>query len=360
MHAGRMNPPGAPTLLAAAHALPPHRVEQAALTRALSRLWPQVDMERLRVPALHDAVRVRTRHLALPLDRYGTLASFAEANRHYLDAAVSLGEEALRRALDAAGLGVGEVDQLVFVSSTGIATPSVDAMLVNRMSLPTAIRRTPIFGLGCAGGAAGLARAADGARAHPGELAALVAVELCSLTFQRDDRTVGNAIAAGLFADGAAAALVRVGEAGGAGPRIVASRSVLFPDTERVMGWDVVESGLRVNLSPWVAKVVRANVAQAVDDFLASQDLVRGAIDHWICHPGGPRVIEAVEEALELPAEQTERSWRILRDLGNLSSVSVLVVLAAALREMRPSPGERGLLLAMGPGFACELLLLEW
>jgi alkylresorcinol/alkylpyrone synthase len=273
---------------------------------------------------------------------------------------VELGARALEEALDRAGLGVGDVDHLYFVTVTGLATPSIDALLVNRLGLRPDIKRTPIFGLGCVGGAAGLTRASDVLRAFPGETAVLLSVELCSLTLQRQDLSVANIIASGLFGDGAAAVVLRGGERPGQGPRVLATRSVFYPDTERVMGWDFLDSGFKVVLSAKVPALVSDKVRGNVDEFLASQGLTRASITHWLAHTGGPRVLEAFESALELPEAALRRSWASLREVGNLSSASVLFVLGSLLDSGEARPGDYGLLMAMGPGFCAELVLLRW
>ncbi|HZR08620.1 MAG TPA: 3-oxoacyl-[acyl-carrier-protein] synthase III C-terminal domain-containing protein, partial [Myxococcales bacterium] len=246
-----------------------------------------------------------------------------------------------------------------FVTVTGIATPSIDARLVVPLGLRSDVKRVPIFGLGCVAGAAGLARVADALRGVPGEVAVLLAVELCSLTLQREDLSIPNIIASGLFGDGAAAAVLD-GGARGRGPRIAATRSVFYPGTERVMGWDVVDSGFKVVLSPGVPQLVRDRLRADVDAFLAARGLQRKDIAHFICHTGGPKVLEAFEEALEVPRQAMQRSWDSLQTSGNLSSASVLFVLADLLASGEARPGDRGLLLAMGPGFCSELVLLEW
>ncbi|MFH1176344.1 MAG: 3-oxoacyl-[acyl-carrier-protein] synthase III C-terminal domain-containing protein, partial [Acidobacteriota bacterium] len=263
-----------------------------------------------------------------------------------------------------AALAPRDIDHLFFVTTTGIATPSIDARLVNRLALRPDIRRTPIFGLGCAGGAAGIARAADYLRAFPEQVAVLLSVELCSLTLQRDDFSIPNIISSGLFGDGGAAVVLAGGERaddpGARGPRVVATGSVFYPATERVMGWEIVESGFKVVLSARVPEVVREHARNDVDGFLATNGLARHQIRHWIAHTGGPRVLTAFEEALELPAGALERSWQSLRSTGNLSSAAVLFVLGELLDSGEARAGDNGLLLAMGPGFCAELALLRW
>jgi alkylresorcinol/alkylpyrone synthase len=262
--------------------------------------------------------------------------------------------------LGRAGLSTDDVDAILFVTVTGVATPSIDARLMNRLALPSDVKRMPIFGLGCVAGAAGIARAADYVRAYPDQVALLLSVELCSLTLQREDLSIPNLIASGLFGDGAAAVLVVGDERQAAGPRIVASRSIFYRDSERVMGWDISEDGFRIVLSADVPQVVRDHLREDVDAFLAGHGLSRKEIASWVCHPGGPKVLEAMEETLELPEGALAVTWKSLREVGNLSSTSVLLVLADTLESHRPPPGSYGMLLAMGPGFCSELVLLQW
>jgi alkylresorcinol/alkylpyrone synthase len=349
----------APRILSAAQALPPHFVDQDTLLAAFRELWGQKHFNVERLEQLHRAVRVGGRHLALPLEEYRALESFAARNAAWTRAAAEIGARAVESALRAADVAPAQVDHLFFVTVTGIATPSIDARLVEPLGLRSDVRRVPIFGLGCVAGAAGLARAADVLRGAPGEVAVLLAVELCSLTLQREDLSVPNIIASGLFGDGAAAAVLD-GGARGRGPRIAATRSVFYPGTERVMGWDVVDSGFKVVLSPGVPQLVRERLRGDVDAFLGQRGLRRADIAHFICHTGGPKVLEAFEEAMEVPREAMRRSWESLQQAGNLSSASVLFVLSDLLASGEARPGDRGLLLAMGPGFCSELVLLEW
>ncbi len=350
----------APTVSAVGRALPKHYADQQSLIGALRALWAKRHFNVERLEELHRAVQVSGRYLALPLGAYPSLTSFSKCNDAWIEAAGDLGEAAVRDGLARAGLSPGDVDHLFFVTVTGIATPSIDARLVNRLGLRRSIKRTPIFGLGCVAGAAGTARASDYLRAFPGEVAVLLSVELCSLTLQREDLSVPNIVASGLFGDGAAAVVLEGSARGRPGPRVVATRSVFYPGTERVMGWDVVDSGFKVVLSAKVPEVVRAHVREDVDGFLAERGLRRGDIRHWIAHTGGPKVLQAFEGALELPGGALARSWASLRDVGNLSSASVLFVLRDLLDAADAQPGDRGLLMAMGPGFCSEMVLLEW
>jgi alkylresorcinol/alkylpyrone synthase len=311
---------------------------------------------------LHMATSVDGRYLTLPIEAYPKLKRWGEANDIWIEAAQELGQQAICRALDAAGLDRDRIAALFFVSISGVSSPSIDARLVNRMRLNRNIKRIPIFGLGCVAGAAGLARAADYVKAYPEQVAVLLSVELCSLTLQQDDLSTANLISVGLFGDGAAAAIV-AGERAAAtieGPQIIATKSVFYPDTERVMGWDISEKGFQIVLSKQVPEVVETNLGQDADLFLSEHGLTRGDIGSWVLHTGGPRVLEATTTALGLPKEALAVSWECLRRTGNLSSASVLFVLEEVMRNRRPPPGTWGVLAAMGPAFCSELLLLRW
>ncbi len=344
----------------AASAFPEHYYSQKILLEKLQEYWG----DRLRNPQLlarlHRNVAVEGRYLALPAEKYYDIATWGQANNIWIEVAQELGEQALCRALHYAGLDSSRLGALLFVSVTGIASPSIDALLINRMGLPANIRRTPVFGLGCVAGAAGIARAADYVRAYPSQAAALVSVELCSLTLQRDDLSVANLISSGLFADGAAAAIVTGDEVEANGPTILGSRSIFYPDTEEMMGWKVTEKGFRITLSPEVPALIRQNLGRDVDAFLADHGYQRSDVKSWVLHTGGPKVLEATADALNLRNGQLDASWDCLKKVGNLSSASVLVVLEDVMKNRRPEPGTLGLLAAMGPGFCSELVLLEW
>lgn len=347
-------------IASAASAFPKHYYSQKFLLEKLQEYWG----DRLRNPQLlarlHRNVAVEGRHLALPTEKYSDIATWGQANDVWIEVAQELGEQALCRALHHAGLDGSALGALFFTSVTGISSPSIDALLINRMGLPTNIRRVPIFGLGCVAGAAGIARAADYVRAYPEQSAALVSVELCSLTIQRDDLSVANLISSGLFADGAAAVVVTGSEVDALGPEILATRSVFYPETEEMMGWKITEKGFRITLSPQVPELIREHLGHDVDKFLADHGHRRGEIASWVLHTGGPKVLEATASALDLHNGQLDASWDCLKRVGNLSSASVLVVLEDVMRNRRPEPGTLGLLAAMGPGFCSELVLLKW
>ena len=340
-------------------ALPENFYDQETLLAAFREQWAERYFNLRRLEDLHRNVLVGGRHLALPLEEYSRLESWGQANDHWIRVAQELGGEAVLAALGRAGLTPSDVSAFIFVTVTGVATPSIDARLVNRLGLPPTVKRMPIFGLGCLAGAAGVARAADYLKGHPEDVAILLSVELCSLTLQREDLSVENLIASGLFGDGAAAAVLVGSQRKGNGPRVVDSRSSFYPETEKVMGWEVSERGFKVVLSAQVPEMVRLHLRSDVDAFLSDHGLDRDDITAWISHPGGPRVLEAMQEALELPDEALAGAWRSLREVGNLSSTSVLLVLEEQLRSP-PPPGSWGLMSAMGPGFCSELVLLRW
>ena len=359
---------GAPVILAAATALPPNVVEQQSLAALLKGLWgekyDQSRRWRSTFEQIQRSVRIDRRYLALPVSEYPALDSFAKTNAAWTRVAPELGAVAAQSALAAAGMSAVDVDHFFFVTGTGIATPSLDARIVNRLGMRSDVRRTPIFGLGCAAGVAAVGRAADVLRGFPGQVAVVVSAELCSLTLQRTDDSVANIIASALFGDGAAAVVLggaRLANSGaGIMPRVIATRSVFYPESERMMGWDVVDSGLKIVLSPAIPELVREHLGGDVDTMLAECGLARSAISHWIAHTGGNRVLDAIAAALDLPSGALDRSWRLLAATGNLSSASVLFVLRDLLDAHAARPGDYGLMLAMGPGFCAELALLRW
>lgn len=343
-----------------ATALPPHYYSQPTLIEAFRKHWgKRVDRFEL-LEHLHMATQVDGRYLVLPLEDYPP-KTWGKANDLWIAAALDLGRRAICEAVTSAGITPRDIGAFFFVSVTGIASPSVDARLINRMGLNPHVKRVPIFGLGCVAGAAGIARASDYVRAFPNEIALLLSVELCSLTIQQDDLSVANLISCALFGDGAAAVVVSGAERDGSrGPEIIATRSVFYPDTEYVMGWDISETGFRIVLSRDVPEVVLRNLGRDVAEFLRDHGLDRRDVGSWILHTGGPKVLEATEAALELAPSALDISWKCLRRTGNLSSASVLFVLEEIMRTRAPEPGTWGLLAAMGPGFCSELVLLRW
>lgn len=347
-------------IASAASAFPKHYYSQKFLLEQLQEYWGDRLHNPKMLARLHRNVAVDGRHLALATEKYYEITTWGQANDKWIEVAQELGEQSLCCALHQAALARESLGALFFASVTGISSPSIDALLVNRLGLPANIRRVPIFGLGCVAGAAGIARAADYVRAYPGQAAALVSVELCSLTIQRDDLSVANLISSGLFADGSAAVIVTGDDLPSTGPTILATRSVFYPDTEEMMGWKVTEKGFRIVLSPEVPVLIRKHLGHDVDAFLADHGYTRSDVKSWVLHTGGPKVLEATAAALDLHNGQLDASWDCLRKVGNLSSASVLVVLEDVMTNRRPEPGTVGILAAMGPGFCSELVLLEW
>ena len=343
-----------------ASAFPKHYYSQDVLTAELKKFWNGKLHNPKLLDRVHSHAGVDGRYLALPAEAYEHLTSFGQANNAWIECAQELGEAAICRALQIAGLDRRDLHALFAVSVTGIASPSLDARLINRMGLNTNLKRIPIFGLGCVAGAAGIARAADYVRAFPGQAACLLSVELCSLTLLKEDVSTANLISSGIFGDGAAAVIVTGAERDAPGPQILDTRSVFYPETESVMGWDISEKGFQIVLSPDVPLMAEHNLGRDVDAFLQEHGLARRDIGAWVLHPGGPKVLEATAKSLGLSRCDLEISWESLRKVGNLSSASVLLVLEQFMTIKRPQPGTYGLLAAMGPGFCSELVLLRW
>lgn len=356
---------GRMTRLAAVHtALPAHKYEQHEITAAFADICLTDGARRRVLERLHASAQVETRHLALPLERYRELPDFGAANDAFIEVAVDLGEQAIGAALAGAGLDPTDVDLVISTTVTGVAVPSIESRIAARLGLRQDVKRLPLMGLGCVAGASGIARMHDYLLGWPDHVAVLLSVELCSLTVQRGDDSLPNMVAGALFGDGAAA-VVGIGagrsSAGAyAGPQVVASRARQYPGTERAMGWDVGSTGFRIVLDAEVPALVEQHLGDDVKQFLADHDLDVSQVGSWVCHPGGPKVMLAVEQALGLDQRALELTWRSLAAVGNLSSASVLHVLRDTIDERRPAAGAPGVLLAMGPGFCSELVLLRW
>src|SRR5437588_456572 len=343
-----------------ASAFPKNYYRQEVIREALKRNWAGKLEKPELLDKLHASAGVSGRHLALPIEQYEQLDTWGKANDAWIQCAQELGKLALCRALSHAGIAGGELGAVFFTTVTGIASPSIEGRMINLVGLSRNVKRIPIFGLGCVAGAAGIARAADYVRGFPNQAAALVSVELCSLTWQKDDLSMANLISTGLFGDGAAAVIVGGNDKINHGPAVLATRSVFYHDTEDVMGWEISEKGFRIVLSRSVPDMVRLHLADDVDQFLADHDLMREDIGTWIMHSGGPKVLQATQKALNLPEGALEPSWQSLARVGNLSSASVLLVLEEFMGRRRPEPGSLSVLAAMGPGFCSELVLLQW
>jgi alkylresorcinol/alkylpyrone synthase len=302
---------------------------------------------------------VESRHTALPLPQYQDLTGFTHANEHFLEISLDLAEQALRTALDEANVDPSEVDVIFSTTVTGLAVPSLEARLAARVGLREDVKRVPLFGLGCVAGAAGLARVHDYLRAFTDHVAVLLAVELCSLTIQREDMSIANLVASSLFGDGAAVVVATGSDRAAAGPNVLATRSRTYPDTAGALGWNIGGDGFQIVLSAEISTVVEKYLGDDVRKFLADHGLTTTDVSTWLLHAAGPKVIDAVENVLELPPDALDRTRNSLRNNGNLSSVSVLDILHATMADP-PLPGSIGLMIAMGPGFSAELVLLSW
>ncbi len=347
-------------IAAVGSALPQHVYDQKTLTRYLEQVFAHDPAASRRIATLHENTRVKQRHLALPLEQYASLESFTDFNAAWLRCALDLGERAVRTALERAGLQPKDVDAFYFSTVTGLASPSLEARLMNRIGMREDVRRVPMFGVGCAAGAAAVSRACDFVKGEPKGVALVLTVELCSLTLQRNDSSVANLISTGLFGDGASCAVVVGSERAAAGPAVEATRSVFYKDTEDVMGWDIGAHGFQIVLSPQVPVVAKERLPADIDRFLAMRGFSRKDVKSWVCHPGGPKVLQALQDGLELSEHDLECSWRNLERAGNLSSASVLLILEDTMQNRRPAAGSLGVMLAMGPGFCSELIQLRW
>lgn len=354
-----------PRLISVASATPPHVVRQADAKTLVTHLFADSLGADSRMIEVFDNAEIAKRHLCVPLDWYASDHSFADKNDLYIESAVRLAAEVAEKTLAQVGYAARDIDHLVFVSSTGIATPSVDARLANVLDFRSDFRRTPIWGLGCAGGAVGLSRARDFALADPSARVLVIALELCSLTFQRNDLTKRNLVATSLFGDGAAAALV-VGadvdgfKGGGQRPlEMVASQSTLWKDTLDVMGWTVDSAGLHVVFSRDIPTIVRERVRPSMSQFLEANDLTLDTLDHIAAHPGGVKVLHAYAAALGMSGDAFRHAREVLRDYGNMSSPTALFVLERLLDSREIKGGQTCVVAALGPGFSSEYLLLR-
>lgn len=344
-----------PRLLSLATAWPPCDLSQDEVAANGADLFATTHGGFERLAPIYRNALIETRHSCVPLDWYLRPHSFAERNDLFLEHAVAVLAEAAGRALAQAGLEPPDIDAIVAVSTTGIATPALDARLMNILPFRPDVRRLPVFGLGCAGGVVGLARAADLARAHPDQRVLLLVVELCALTFRAQDRSKSNLVATALFGDGAAAAVISC-RAEGAGPALGASREHTWPDSLDVMGWEVADDGLKVVFSRDIPTLVKEDFEPVARAFLNDQGLSFGEVGGFVCHPGGAKVIEALESCFGLAEGALGHTRQVLRDHGNMSAATVLFVLKAMLDDNARGPL---LLTTLGPGFTAGLMLVH-
>lgn len=339
----------------------PYHVNQKEIVSVVRNLFGghYDDIERLL--RVFGNGQIEGRYFAAPLEWFEKERGLEEKNRLYVEEAVKMGSRAVARCLEEAAVDKTEIDAFIFVSSSGMSTPTIDARIMNVLGLPQHVKRIPLWGLGCAGGASGLSRADDYCRAYPEAVVVVLCLELCSLTFQRSDSSKSNLIGTSLFADGAACALVTGDEAdlSGEGFHITDTQSTLMRDSEDVMGWDVKDEGLHVIFSRDIPKIIENWLKPNVDLFLEKVSKSSADITHFIAHPGGKKVLAAYEKSLGLTTDKTDISRGVLAKYGNMSSPTVLYVLKDFMEQL-PQHGEEGLLTALGPGFSSEMLWLEW
>ena len=324
--------------------------------REIFRGAPELD----RHLALFDRAGVDMRYFAFPKSYYLDGKPFGRRNDDYIRVGQTLGEEAVRRALLAAHLEPRDVDAFLFTTTTGLATPSLDALLAPRLGFRLDVRRIPLFGLGCAGGAGILALAADHLRHRPDGVAVALSVELCSLTLLIHEATVTNLVGVALFGDGAAAAVLTGGNRSSNGPAVAAAETALFPESSHLMGWRFSEAGFGLELSPAVPAFVAEELPSRVREFLGRHGQSPESIRHFALHPGGRQVLEAYRRGFGLSAEALAPTREALRKVGNLSSASVFFSLREVMDTAHPQAGDTGFLAALGPGFAAEMMLLRW
>lgn len=342
---------------AIATVVPEHQYAQEKIAAFARQAFPELMASYANV---FEHARIETRYLARPLEYYLEGHSFHDRNADSVEQACLLAQRVCLDLSLKTKIDVQNFHQLLAVNTTTLATPSLDALLFHKMGLNPKVRRTPIFGTGCVGGAIGLSRASAHARAFPQENTVLLNVELCGHTFKPEDKSLKNLVGTSLFGDGASAVLLRGIKSNKAMCDIVATGSYLFPKSTHIMGWDFTETGLTLILARELPALVAKQFRVVVEEFLGSQNLTFKDIAHYAIHPGGPRVLEAVQKALGLADEHLEASWRHLKNYGNMSSVSIIFILDDVFKSRRPKAGELGLLMAMGPGFSAEFVLLKF
>ena len=346
------------SIAATATALPPHVITRDDVKYYMGRVFDISDRRLDAMMSIVDNAQVLKRHVIFPIDYTVEPRSLEKTNEEYMEHAVKLGQEAAEKCLSRAGLRADEIDLIITVSCTGFMIPSLDAHLINRMGFRSNVTRMPFTELGCAAGAMALARAADFLKAHPGGNVLIISVELPSLTFQRKDISQANLISSILFGDGAAAVLVSGREM--PGPTILVTETYTFPESLGAMGFDLRDSGFHILLAKDVPEMIGAQIRDLVDDFLKRHEKTYQDIKGWILHPGGARLLGNVEIALGLTKCQTQPSWDVLANVGNLSSATILFILQEWLEKRPLNPGDHAFAAAFGPGFSAEFLLLQW
>jgi alkylresorcinol/alkylpyrone synthase len=343
-------------IVSAAVAIPPYSVDQSEAVEFANHHFASKFKDIKRLLGVYSSSRVEKRQFCIPKTWFFEPHTFEEKNSTYIEWACRLSEEAARKCLAKASVDPKQVDHIIFVSTTGLATPSIDARLINLLGLRTDISRVPVWGLGCVGGAAGLSMAFDHIKAYPKSKVLLVAVELCSLTFQFGDLGKSNLVATALFGDGTAAVLL---DGADSCPQILASQSKTWPDSLDVMGWNVLNEGLQVVFARAIPSIVSKYAQEDIGGFISKHGLGINDIDYFLFHPGGAKVIDAYKMALGLGPDALIHSETVLRDHGNMSSATILYVLERFLASDHKKPGAYGLFSSLGPGFSSQNLLFK-
>lgn len=347
---------------------PPYGLEQSNIEQLTKELFQDKIAQLDRLLKVFENGDIETRFFCVPLEWHQSEHSFEERNNLYIELATKYSVEVIQACLQNTSflqqsISPEKIDAIIFVSSTGISTPSIDARVMNHLAFSDRMKRIPIWGLGCAGGAAGISRAFDYCKAHPTASVIVVCVELCSLTFQANDYSKSNLIGASLFADGAACVLVCGDDAAVSNktpiPRIINTASKWMPNSENVMGWDIKNNGLHVVFSKSIPSIISTWLGPFIDDFLSEHKMTKEQIIHFIAHPGGKKVLEAYEQTLKLEPNKTDISREVLKKHGNMSSPTVLYVLEQFMSQENKKK-DIGLLVALGPGFCGEAILLDW
>ncbi len=354
-----------PKIISTATADAPYKLPQSEIRNFIYNLFSGADIEIDRLINVFDNSEISNRHISVPTKWLSKEHSFKERNEIFKVTATKLAKDAIERCLDSAGIKPSQVSNIIYVTSTGVMTPTLDAILFNELGFSNHIKRTPLWGLGCAGGAAGISRAMDHTKAYPKEISLVIAIELCSLTFQKDDLSKSNIVAASLFSDGCACALIAGDENELAvnthnSPELVGSLSTIYDNSLDVMGWEIVESGFSVIFSRDIPNIVKEYVKPNIMELIALYELNIGDIIHYVTHPGGLKVINAYEESLGLTNGKLDVSRKILKEHGNMSSPSVIYVLDEFMKNAsNVKRGEYGLISSLGPGFSSELILFK-
>lgn len=333
-------------------------VGQEEIMKEISSIWPD---KKSYVEQFHHSSQVNGRHLALPLEEYKKLGDIGSRTTRWLEVALRLQTQNVQTLLDRAGLLPSDISLIATTTVTGLSIPTLEARLMNVLPFKQKTKRLPVFGLGCLGGVAGINRVNDYLKGHPKEAALLLASELCTLTFQFQDKSVANLVGTSLFADGTAAVLM-VGEEHPLYEKsqfkILSGESYFYPNTERIMGWDIVSTGFQIVLSGDVPKIVEEKVKPNLEEFLSQNKLTGSDVNFMVSHPGGPKVLDKLCEISGKHEDEFRHSWTSLREKGNMSSVSVLHVLEKTIADQRPA-NEIGLMVAMGPAFCSEMALIK-